>query len=213
MIPILHLPGEMTPGQFGPISRVGRPLKKRTGPHHVRGGNAFRDAHHQRNAGFGGLHDRVARERRRNEDHGRIRARLLHRIGHGIENRQPEMRLTAFARSDAAHDLGAVVDGGLRVEAGFAAREALEDHARVLIHQHAHAATPAPTARTTFSAASFIPSATVKLNPGCLQNLLPLFDVGAFHANHDRHLARSARARRSRRRWPARRIAGCRRKY
>ena len=26
MIPILHLPGEMTPGQFGPISRVGLPF-------------------------------------------------------------------------------------------------------------------------------------------------------------------------------------------
>ena len=47
-------------------------------PHHVERRNAFGDADDQRHAGVGGFHDRVGRERRRHEDHGRIRAGLLH---------------------------------------------------------------------------------------------------------------------------------------
>ena len=35
MMPILHLPGEMMPGQFGPISRVVLALQELPGPHHV----------------------------------------------------------------------------------------------------------------------------------------------------------------------------------
>src|SRR5260370_22826478 len=70
------------------------------------------------------------------------------------------MSLTTLAGSDATHHLCSVIDGGLRMEAGFAAGETLEDHPRVLIDEDAHCAS-----LTTFSAASFMPSATVKLNP------------------------------------------------
>src|ERR1700732_3290567 len=70
------------------------------------------------------------------------------------------MSLPAFARRHATHHLGAVIDGGLRMETGFAAGESLEDYARILIHEDAHCAR-----LTTFSAASFMPLATVKLNP------------------------------------------------
>ncbi len=69
MMPILHLPGEMTPGQFGPISRVLRALQELPGLHHVERRNAFGDADHQRHARVGRFHDRVGRERRRHEDH------------------------------------------------------------------------------------------------------------------------------------------------
>ena len=48
MMPILHLPGEMMPGQFGPISR-GRPrLQELPAAHHVKGRDAFGDADDQR---------------------------------------------------------------------------------------------------------------------------------------------------------------------
>src|SRR5580700_3887729 len=70
------------------------------------------------------------------------------------------MRLATLAGRDAAYHFRAVIDGGLRVETGLAARESLEDHAGVLIDENAHFAS-----LTTFSAASFMPSATVKLNP------------------------------------------------
>src|ERR1700730_6052163 len=70
------------------------------------------------------------------------------------------MSLPTLAGSAAAHHFRAVIDGGLRVEAGLAAGESLEDDAGVLIDKDAHFAS-----LTTFSAASFMPSATVKLNP------------------------------------------------
>ena len=47
MMPILHFPGEMMPGQLGPISRVAGSVQKRARPHHIGGGNAFCDADHQ----------------------------------------------------------------------------------------------------------------------------------------------------------------------
>ena len=56
----------------------------------------------------------------------------------------------------AAGYFGSVIDGRLRVKAGLASREALKQNSRVLIYQDAHAFTPR-AARTTFSAASFIP--------------------------------------------------------
>src|SRR5438270_820188 len=70
------------------------------------------------------------------------------------------MHLAALAWSDSADDLGSVVDRGLRVETCFTSSESLKQHAGILVDEHAHAASP-----TTFSAASFMPSATVKLKP------------------------------------------------
>src|SRR5579864_2189656 len=127
---------------------------------HVGGRDAFGDADHQRHTGLGRFHDSIGRERRWNENHRCVRARLLHRIGDGIEDRQTQMRLTALTRSDAAHYFRAVIDGRLGMKAGFAPGESLEDYTGVLIHQDAHLAS-----LTTFSAASFMPSATVELTP------------------------------------------------
>ena len=80
-MPILHLPGEITPGQFGPISREFLPLQELPGLHHVDHRNAFGDADDQRDARIGGFHDGIGRERRRHENHGRVRAGFLYRLG------------------------------------------------------------------------------------------------------------------------------------
>jgi hypothetical protein len=49
MMPILHSPGVMTPGQFGPISRDFRAAEQRAlHLHHVEHRNAFGDADDQR---------------------------------------------------------------------------------------------------------------------------------------------------------------------
>jgi hypothetical protein len=68
MMPILHWPGVMTPGQLGPIRRDGRPsMKRRTD--HVEHGDALGDADDELDARVDGLQDRVGRERRGHEDH------------------------------------------------------------------------------------------------------------------------------------------------
>src|SRR5579862_6678805 len=78
------------------------------------------------------------------------------------------MFLPALAGGDSADDLGVVSDGLLRVEGAFFAGEALHQHAGVFVHQDAHA-----VAFTTFSAASRMPSATVKFNPESSRILRP----------------------------------------
>src|SRR5271155_4578414 len=79
------------------------------------------------------------------------------------------MFLPALARRDASHHLGSVRDGLLRVERAFFAGETLHQQASVFIDQYAHL----PAAFTTFSAASFIPSATVKFNPDSINIFRP----------------------------------------
>ena len=108
MMPILHLPGEMMPGQFGPISRDFFGLQIFPRLHHVERRNAFGDADDQRNPRVGGFHDGVGRERRRHEDHGGIRAGLVDRFRHGVEDRPAFVRGAALARRHAADNLGAV---------------------------------------------------------------------------------------------------------
>src|SRR3984893_16797343 len=70
------------------------------------------------------------------------------------------MFLAAFAWRYAAHHLRAVIDRRLCVKAGLSTGETLHQKARVVVDEYAHCAS-----LTTFSAASFMPSATVKLNP------------------------------------------------
>ena len=77
MIPTLALPGERTPGQLGPISRVpGCDRKWVEDPQLVVGGDALGDRDDRLDAGVGGLEDRVGGERRRDEDHRRVGAGL-----------------------------------------------------------------------------------------------------------------------------------------
>ena len=69
----------------------------------------------------------------------------------------------ALAGRDAADDVRAVFHRLQRMEPAFTARDALNDQSRVFIDEYTHFDPFA--AATTFSAASFIPSATMKLSP------------------------------------------------
>ncbi len=59
---------------------------------HVDDRDALGDRDDQRDPGVGRLHDRVGRERRRHEDHRGVGAGLLHRLGHGVEDRDAQRR-------------------------------------------------------------------------------------------------------------------------
>ena len=97
------------PGQFGPISRVVRMiLEERHRLQHVDDRNAFGDADDERDAGVGRFHDRVGGKRRRHEDHRRVRAGLLHRIGDRVEHRPAFVRRAALAGRHAADDVGVI---------------------------------------------------------------------------------------------------------
>ena len=110
-------------------------LEERHRAHHVERRDAFRDADDERDAGVGGFHHRVGRERRRDEDHRRVGAGLLHRVAHRVEHRPALVRRAALAGRHAADDGGAVGRGLLGVKRALAAGEALDDEARLLIDE------------------------------------------------------------------------------
>jgi hypothetical protein len=99
MMPILHLPGEMMPGQLGPMRRV---LLKST--------NAFGDTHDECNPCVGGFQNGVSGVRRRDKKDGRIRASGFCGFGDGVEDGTLKMFCVAFAGSDSADDIGAIFD-------------------------------------------------------------------------------------------------------
>src|SRR5215472_2938594 len=130
---------------------------------HVHRGNAFGDADDQCHACVGGLHDGVGRTRRWNEDHGRVRAGLLHAFANRVEDGPALVSGAALAGSHASNNVGTVRGGVLRVERAFPSRQSLHQQARRFVDQNAHA-TPLAAA-TTFSAASFMVSATMNFSP------------------------------------------------
>ena len=119
-------------------------------------------------SGIRRFHDRVRGERRRNENDGSIRAGLSHGSLDSVEYGQIEVLGAAFAGRDAADDVGAVRDRLLGMEGAFLAGEALHEQPCVLLTSTLIVA----SATTTFSAASFMPSAMVKFSAGFRQNLL-----------------------------------------
>ena len=180
-MPILHLPGEIMPGQLGPISRERRFCRVLPGAHHIQRRNALGDADDQFHLSIGGFHDRVGGKWRRHEDHRRIRPSLVDRFLHSVEDRPAFVSGAALAGSHSADDLGSVLRTGLRVECAFPPGQPLHDDSRRFIYQNAHnclflrmilltsgGATRA-SAATTFSAASFMVSATIKFNPDCFR--------------------------------------------
>src|SRR5262249_37548603 len=117
-----------------------------------------------------GFHDGIRREWRRNKNNGGVCARLGTSLLDSVENRNSLMGRAAFARCDTAHDRRSVVHRLLGVKRAFSARNPLHYQPCVFIYKYTHLYFPAPTyshfvARTTFSAASFIPSATIKFSP------------------------------------------------
>jgi hypothetical protein len=81
MMPILHWPGVITPGQFGPISTASVGLQRGLDLDHVDHRDAFGDADDQLDAGIGRFEDRVGRERgpARRSSSRRLRSLRPHR--------------------------------------------------------------------------------------------------------------------------------------
>src|SRR5581483_8945756 len=118
-------------------------------PDHVLDRDALRDAHDERDARRGGLHDRVRRERRRHEDARRGRACLLDRLDDGVEHGHAEVRGSTLARRRAANELRPHLLHLPGVKGALAAGDALDDHARRGVEKDAHR-----VMATIFSAAS-----------------------------------------------------------
>ncbi len=138
MMPILHSPGVMTPGQFGPIRIEAEPssarftrIMSRTGMPSVMATISGIFASSASRIEFG-------REGRRHVDHGGIGAGLLHRLVDGVEDGEVEVGLPALAGRHASDHRRAVGDGLLRVEGALGAGEALADHAGGLVDEDAH---------------------------------------------------------------------------
>ncbi len=163
MMPILHSPGVITPGQFGPISA--NIAAGQRGPHlqHVQHRNALGDADDDLDAGIRRLEDRIGREGGRHVDHAGIGAGLAHRVVHGVEHRPVEVLLAALARRDAADQLGAVGDGLFGVEGALLAGEALADDLGVLVDSMLMVCVPLaqPCGRNAPSSAASVRSAAV----------------------------------------------------
>ena len=140
-MPILHSPGVMMPGQFGPISRDFEPHEHALDLDHVADRNALGDADDQLDAGVGRFagsrRPRTAAARRSTLAFG---AGRLHRFGDGIEDRQAEMRRAALAGRDAADHLGAIVDACSAWNVPLLAGKALADDLRVLVDEDRHCA-------------------------------------------------------------------------
>src|SRR5688572_877879 len=142
---------------------------------HVEDGDAFGDAHDQRDPGGNGLADRIGGAGRRHVDDGRIGAGLLARLGDGVEHWQVEMSRAALARRDAADHLRAIGDGLLGVKGAGLAGEALADDLGVPVDQNGHQARPPAVlmALTIFWAASSRSSAAITSSPDSFTIFLP----------------------------------------
>src|SRR5262249_55327211 len=88
------------------------------------------------------------------------------------EHRKIKVRCPTFARCNSSHHLRAIGDCLRGMERSFSTREALDDQPCFFIYQNAHGYALLASA-TTFSAASAMPSATVKLNPDSSRILRP----------------------------------------
>src|SRR6266851_123028 len=132
--------------------------------HHIEHRNALRDADHQRYLRSRSLQNSIRGKRRRNEDHRRIRSRLLHRLFHGIEDRPALMDRATLTRRHTADNPRPILRATLGVERTLTARNPLNDEPRILINQNCHYLPPFAAA-TARSAASFIVLPTWKFNP------------------------------------------------
>ena len=142
MIPTFALPGERTPGQFGPDQRDALRTDVRVDAQHLVRGDVLGDADDRLDAGVDGLVDRVGREPRRHEDHRRVRARLGDGVGDRVVDRHALDVLAALARRDAGDEIRAVRAVAQPVEAPFGAGQARDDELRVGVDDDRHYAAP-----------------------------------------------------------------------
>src|SRR5690606_10784243 len=101
-----------------------------------------------------------------------VGAGLLGRLGHGVEHRQADMGLAAFAGRHAADHLGAVGDGLFGVEGALGAGDALADDAGLFTDEDGHQFA-SRTALTIFSAPSDRSFAAITFRPLSLMIFLP----------------------------------------
>ena len=134
MIPILALPGEITPGQLGPMSLDFDCAQYAPHLDHVVGGDALGDADNQRQPCVLGFQNRIGCKRWGHEDHGGIGPCGLDRLGNGIEYRPAFMDRAALARGHSAHYFGSVLSAALGMEGAFLARNTLHDKPRIFVH-------------------------------------------------------------------------------
>ena len=133
-MPILHLPGEMMPGQFGPITRVLRIAEIFLRLDHIGDRNSLGDTDDERNSRVAGFHDRVGGKCGRHINDRRIRTGFSHSVGDRVKYRNAFVRGAALAGRDAADDIRAVITHLQHVKSAFFARDALHDQACVLIN-------------------------------------------------------------------------------
>ena len=138
--------------------------------HHVEHRNALGDADHQLDFRGSGFHDGVGRKRRGHKNYGSVSSGFVHCLLNTIEDRPAFVRGAAFTGCDPTDDLRSVFRASFGVECTFTPGDPLHNDARRFIYKDAHARL---AAATTFSAASFIVSATMKFNPDCCKISLP----------------------------------------
>src|SRR3954454_334829 len=128
---------------------------------HIADGDPFRDAHRQGDTGIGGLEDRLRGEPWRHEDHGGVRARLVHPLGDGVVHRDPLDILAALAGRHARDNGCAVRAVAERVERPLRAGDALDQQLGTRADEDAHAAAPASRAASS-AAASIVATGTIR---------------------------------------------------
>src|SRR5712691_334093 len=139
---------------------------------HIIDRHALGDADDERDLGVGGFHDGVGGGRRRNEDQRTVGAAGSNGFLDGVPHGKPLVGGAAFARRDAAHDLGAVFLAAQGVESALFARDPLHQHPRGLIHEDAHGRALLANS-TTFFAPEPMSSALTKLRPDSASIFLP----------------------------------------
>ena len=96
----------------------------------------FSDADNERDLRLKGLEDSGSGAGGRDVDDGGVRLDLSVGLLHGVEHGQAEVDLAALAGAHAAHHVGPVLDGLLRVEGALLAGEALADDLGLLGQGH-----------------------------------------------------------------------------
>ena len=138
-MPILHSPGVMMPGQFGPMRRDFLAGHLRFHPHHVHHRNSFGDADDQLDAGIDRFQDSIRRARRRHENDRDVATGFLARFPDGVEDRHLAFKLLpAFPGRDASDHIGPVFHALLGMESARAAGDALHAEPSVFIDENRH---------------------------------------------------------------------------
>ena len=191
-MPILHAPGVMMPGQFGPMSRPFLPsIERRTRTMSITGMPSVMHTTSDSSASNASRIESAA-PRRRDEDAGSVGASLLHGFSHRIEDRHDHLLavgtlrlelLAAAVGRDAGDDLRAVGDALLGVKGARGARDPGNQDLGVFIDQNCHALLP--SSRSAHGGDDLLRAVGHRVRglnrePAVFQNLLAELHVRAF---------------------------------